>query len=206
MATELQSHKVHCHQNHSSLPKDLRRPSTLSMATHGASKYLGVTITENLSQDKHIGNITSKTSRTLGFIRRNLRECSPPVEEASYKAMVRPSLENAATFWDPYKLNHIKAIEQVQHRAARFVLNDYSMKTPGCVTKMLSDLNRESLEQRRRHHLLFMMFTICNNLVDINACSFIYSSDARTRGQHRLFQERFIDQVLANSFFQRTIR
>ena len=120
--------------------------------------------------------------------------------------MVRPSLENAATFWEPYKLNHIKAIEQVQHRAANFVLNDYSVKTPGCVTKMLSDINRESLEQRRRHHLLFMMFTICNNLVDINACSFIYSSDARTRGQHRLFQERFIDQVLANSFFPKTIR
>jgi len=68
-----------------------------------ASKYLGVTITENLSWDKHIGNIKSKASRTLGFLRRNLRECSPPVKEASYKAMVRPSLENAATFWEPHK-------------------------------------------------------------------------------------------------------
>ena len=95
--------------------------------------------------------------------------------------MVRPSLENAATFWDPYKLNHIKAIEQVQHRAARFVLNDYSMKTPGCVTKMLSDLNRESLEQRRRHRLLSMMYKICNNRVGINAGSFIYSSDAQNQ-------------------------
>jgi len=71
---------------------------------------------------------------------------------------------------------------------------------------MLSDLYRESLEQRLRHRLLSKMYKICNNLVGINAGSFIYSSDARTRGQHRLFQEKFTDQVLANSFFQRTIR
>ena len=107
------------------------------MAAHGASKYLGVTIIENLSWEKHIGNITIKASQTLGFLHRNLSECSPPVKESSYKAMVRPSLENAATVWDPDKQNHIKAIEQVQRRAARFVLNDNSTKTPGCVTMIL---------------------------------------------------------------------
>ena len=52
-----------------------------------AIKYLGVTITESLTSDKHIGNITSKASRTLGLIRRNLGECTSPVKEASYKAM-----------------------------------------------------------------------------------------------------------------------
>ena len=169
------------------------------MAAHGTSKYLGVTITENLSWEKHIGNITIKASQTLGFLHRNLSECSPPVKESSYKAMVRPSLENAATVWDRDKQNHIKAIEQVQRRAARFVLNDNSTKTPGCVTMILSDLNWESLKQRRRDSLLCMMYIICNNLVDINADSFIHSSDARTRGQHRLLQERLTDQVLANS-------
>ena len=48
-----------------------------------ASKYLGVTITESPTWEKHIGNITNKASRTLGFIRRNLRECAPHVKEAS---------------------------------------------------------------------------------------------------------------------------
>ena len=73
--------------------------------------------------------------------------------------MVRPSLENRGTVWDPYKQNHIKAIEQVQRRAARFVLDDYSTKTPGYVTNMLSYLNWESLKQRRRYSRL----SICNN-------------------------------------------
>mgnify|MGYP007133278546 CR=1 FL=1 len=42
--------------------------------------------------------------------------------------MVRPSLENRGTVWDPYKQNHIKAIEQVQRRAVRFVFNDNGMR------------------------------------------------------------------------------
>ena len=113
-----------------------------------AIKYLGVTITESLTSDKHIGTITSKASRTLGLIRRNLGECTSPVKEASYKAMVRPQLENAATGWDPYQLNHVNTIEQVQRRAARFVLNDYSTKTPGCISNMLKELNWDPLEKR----------------------------------------------------------
>lgn len=171
-----------------------------------SSKYLGVTITEDLTWDKHISSITSKASRTLGFLRRNLKECTLPVKEASYKAMVRPSLENAATVWDPHQQNHIQAIEQVQRRAARFVFNDYSTRTPGCVSNMIKDLNWQSLEQRRKHSRLSMMYKIRNNLVDINADRFLQKSDTRTRGHHRLFQERISDKTLANSFFPRTVR
>ncbi|WAR27805.1 hypothetical protein MAR_013509 [Mya arenaria] len=104
-----------------------------------ASKYLGVTITESLTWEKHIVNITCKANRTLGFLRRNLRECTPPVKKASYKAMVRPSLENAATVWDQHLQNHIKAIEQVQRRAARFTSSQTGtskvvMREPGANT------------------------------------------------------------------------
>ena len=44
------------------------------------------------------------------------------------------------------------------------------------------------------------------NLVDINADKFLQTGDARTRGQHRLFQERIKEQILSNSFFSRTVR
>ena len=132
-----------------------------------ASKYLGVTLTDNLSWDCHISNITSKAHRTLGFLRRNIKECTPPVREASYKAMVRPIIENAATVWDPTQASHIKKLEQVQRRAARFVYNDYSTTTPGCVSNMLKDLNWESLESRRRQSRLCMMYKIQNRLFQV---------------------------------------
>jgi hypothetical protein len=35
-----------------------------------SNKYLGVTLTSNLSWDKHVDNVAAKGNRTLGFIRR----------------------------------------------------------------------------------------------------------------------------------------
>ena len=57
-----------------------------------------------------------------------------------------------------------------------------------------------SLAQRRKHSRLSMMYKIRNNRVDINAAKFLQSGDARTRGQHRQFQERIKDQILSNEW------
>ena len=54
-----------------------------------ASKYLGVTINNNLS--------LAKGNKTLGFIRRNLKDCTKPVKSAAYTAIVRPTVEYAST-------------------------------------------------------------------------------------------------------------
>ena len=171
-----------------------------------ASKYLGVTLTENLLWDKHIQNTVSKGNRTVGFLRRNLRDCTPPVKASTYKIMVRPILEYASPVWDPYQQTDIKALEQVQRRAAIYVFNDYSTRTPGCVTKMLDDLEWEPLEVRRRHDRLSMLYRMQHNLVDIPANRYLSSSDSRTRGTVKFFQERISDTTYSNSFYPRTAR
>jgi hypothetical protein len=43
----------------------------------------------------------------------------------------------------------IQTLENVQRRAARFVINDYTSRTQGCVTSMLTSLEWQTLEQRR---------------------------------------------------------
>jgi hypothetical protein len=47
-----------------------------------SAKYLGVTISEDLQWSKHIDNTVSKANRTMGFIQRNLRDCTKPVKAA----------------------------------------------------------------------------------------------------------------------------
>ena len=137
------------------------------LETKEASIYLGVTITDNLTWDKHIQNITNKGNITLNFIRRNLRDCTVPVKAATYTDMVRPSLEYASTVWDTPSQAHIKQFESVQRRAARYVYNDHHCRTPGCVTKMVENLYWEPLTARRKTNKLSIMYRIQHGLVDI---------------------------------------
>ena len=60
------------------------------------------------------------------------------------KQLVRPVLEYAAPVWDAYRQAYIKALEQVQRRAALYVNNDYTSRTPGCVTEMVNELGWEA--------------------------------------------------------------
>ncbi len=170
------------------------------------SKYLGVTISSDLSWTRHCENVGGKGNRSLGFLRRNFKDCTPKVKAALYTTMVRPALEYASTVWDPHLQKDVKTLEQVQRRAARYVTKDYTSKTPGCVTAMVHNLHWDSLEDRRRNNRLVMLYKIQNNLVDINSTTFIQQSDSRTRGAQRLFQERIADVTQYHSYFPRTIR
>ena len=61
---------------------------------------------------------------------------------------MRPHLEYASPVWDPWIDKHIKQIEDVQRRAARFVKNCWQ-RTPGTVSNLLNDLEWPSLQNRR---------------------------------------------------------
>lgn len=107
--------------------------------------YLGKTISNNLFWGRNIGSIVSKGNLTLGFIRRNLKDCTQPFKAAAYTSVVRPKVESC-TVCDPSSQKKIISQEQVQKRAARFVRNNYSDQTPGCVTLLNNYVQRESLE------------------------------------------------------------
>ena len=65
----------------------------------------------NLSWNKHMENVAAKGNRTLGFIKRNLRECTKPVKAASYTTLTRPALEYISTVWDPPTQSNIHPLE-----------------------------------------------------------------------------------------------
>ena len=83
-----------------------------------------------------------------------LKDCTKPVKSAAYTSMVRPTMEYASSVWDPTNRKKIGNLEKVQKRAARFVFNNYTDRTPGCVTKMVESLKWGKLEERRKSNRL----------------------------------------------------
>ena len=63
--------------------------------------------------------------------------------EISYLTIIRPTLEYRAQQWFVIPLPkpwYRCTLENVQRRAARFVINDYTSRTQGCVTSMLTSV------------------------------------------------------------------
>ena len=48
---------------------------------------------------------------------------------------------------DPSNQGDIEALEMVQRRAARYTFNNYTDRTPGCVTSMLVNLKWEPFKK-----------------------------------------------------------
>ena len=54
---------------------------------------------------QHVLEISSKATKTLGFLRRNLAFAPKRTKGVAYKTLVRPKLEYAAPIWSPYTQN-----------------------------------------------------------------------------------------------------
>ena len=177
-----------------------------ALRTVDEAKYLGVTIHRNLSWKPHVQNICNKSNSTLGFLRRNLRKCSPKIKEQAYQTYVRPTLEYSSTVWDPHTKDLIAQIDMVQRRAARFVMADYNQQSS--VTQMLQSLQWQTLYERRAHSKIIMLYRIVHGLVAIPAAPpyLFHPSSDQTRGHNQQFQQQHC-RVLSyqHSFFPSTI-
>ena len=161
--------------------------------------YLGITVNSKLKWSEHISSIASKASRSLGLIKRNLWNCPRKVGERVYTSIVRPKLEYASASRDPHYKKDISTLERVQRKAARFCLQNFN-KTAS-VTDMLSDLNWDTLETRRKKNRLTLMYKLNHNLVDINTEEhLIPNSEKRTCNSH-VFKYRM---PKVSKFFLRT--
>ena len=78
-----------------------------------SAKYLGITISDDLSWSTHIDNITESANQTLGFLKRNMRVHNKDLESVSYERLVRPQLEYASTVWSPHTATDIQKWEVI---------------------------------------------------------------------------------------------
>ena len=139
--------------------------------------YLGVTIQHDLKYGEHVTKIVNKASKVIGLCQRNLKHCPQRHKELAYSSLVRSTLDNCASIWDPYLAADKQKLETIQRRAARFVTRDYHRTTS--VAGLLSRLEWRALEERRRRARLTLLFKIKNNLVGIDAKQYLTPADPR---------------------------
>ena len=130
-----------------------RRPMNTIYMLHGqvlkavtSAKYLGVDISSTLSWNSHTDRVVGNANRPLGLIRRNIKTKMSKVRETAYNTLVRPQLEYASAVWDPHTKERITQIEKVQHRAARWTVNNFDQQAS--VTKIIQELGWRTLKQR----------------------------------------------------------
>ena len=131
-----------------------------------SAKYLGITITDDLEWGQHVAEFSSKATKTLGFLRRNLALAPRHTKEVAYQTLVRPQLEYAAPIWHPYNETETQKVEKVQKTAARWVCRRWH--NARSVDDMLDELEWPSLEDRRLKSSLTFFYKIHSGTVSLD--------------------------------------
>ena len=148
-----------------------------------------------------------KRTGFLWFICRNHHRCSKTIKHQMYIALVRPHLEYACAVWDTHVTSDIQKIEMVHHRAARFVVRNYS-RVDGTVTNILNELNRSSLQEQRKNSRLAIMNKIHANDVAIPIPEYLQRQTIKSTRQYHPLKFRPMkvsSNVYKYSYFPRTI-
>lgn len=152
-----------------------------TLETVSSAKYLGITLQSDLKWNQHINSITANASKSLGFLKRNLKTSNTNIKSQAYQALVRPKLEYASSVWDPHTADQQNKLEMVQRRAARYACNRYH--NTSSVTDMLQTLNWQPLQQRRLKTKLVIFYKIIHQLVAVPT-TILIPTDTRTRQNH----------------------
>ena len=118
-----------------------------------------------------------------------------------------PHVEYASSVWDPHLKKHVKQIEGVQRRAARFVKNCYTWG-PGTVTNLLNELNWIPLKERRTILRLTLSHKAIHGDGGLAIPDYVTK---RRRHLRNSSQNKFIEllpntETYKNSYFCRTVK
>ena len=144
--------------------------------------------------DQHISEISTKATRTLDFLRRNLA--------FACKTLVRPKLEYAAPIWCPHWKLQINQIEKVQRTAAGWTCRRWQNTS---IVGELDELEWPSLEARRDQSSLLLFHKIHCGAVSIDKYKYMTPAHSlkTTRSSHSAQYRRHqtYSDALKNSFF-----
>ena len=142
---------------------------------------LGITVTSNLSWNRHITKLVTKANSTLGLLRRTcpmLTNCD--ARRTLYLSLVKSQLSYATEIWSPYQSLNKISLEKLQRRATRWILQ---VKKGDIIYKdRLLALNLLPLTYDREIKDLTFFFKLLHGYYDLNVSDYVsFVSHCRTR-------------------------
>ena len=124
-------------------------------------KYLGITISQNLSWSLHMGNMCCKARRLLGYLYRCFTLADRACPSQLYRSLVLPVLSYCSSVWDPLESTHINKLERVQGFAARLATDTWSERSE----PIRKELGWPSLVDQRKVQKLCLCKRICREVL-----------------------------------------
>lgn len=157
---------------------------------------LGVTVTENLKWEAHIGQTVKKANVMIYQIRKAFSALSPEMLRQLYITYVRPIIEYANVVWSPYFMKDIQLLERVQRKFSRLSSHIKHLT----YEERLQRLRLTTLEDRRKRGDNIETFKILFGHYNVEALPdmFLLAGTPHLRGhshklrttKHRLMQRK----------------
>lgn len=133
-------------------------------------RYLGVLIDSHLKWNSHISRMVAKANRSLGMLKRCLREAPVKTKLLALKTMVIPILEYASQVWSPHQINQKVKIDKVQRDGIRWV---FRLRKSDSLTDRMHENGMISLSDRRDELDLSFLRKIESNSFKLNLDEYI---------------------------------
>ena len=131
-------------------------------------KDLGIKFDSQLSFRQHVAECVSKANQRIGLIR-NFHNLDNHTFLLLYKSLIRPLLEYGTTVCYPLFKQDTQALEKVQRRATKLVVNLRDMNYP----TRLRALNLISLVYRRKKANMLQLYRILNGIDSLRIENFV---------------------------------
>ena len=114
-------------------------------------KYLGVTVSSNLSWSTHIDNTCVRARKQLGLLYRHFHPAGREALSRLYTSTVLPLLDYCACVWDPYQATFSNKLETIQKFAAKLATGLWASGHDA-----INKLNWPPLAMRRKKQKLLL--------------------------------------------------
>ena len=121
-----------------------------------AAKYLGLTITEQLTWDHHIHDVTAKVNRKVGALWRARRSLSQKARVQYLKSVVMPDLlYGSVAYSTSLSAFALGKLQRLQNRAIRAV---FSLPPTSSVSHQRESISLREIEETQHHRLLDLIW------------------------------------------------